>query len=288
MRPIDILLYEDNPGYRDSFKLAAQKERIITEAFDNVDSILESLEEHPRKHKFVVLDARAYLHEGQSPGTESEANLHKVFRDIETIARKQDRAIPFCINTGFSEIKLNYQEVLSCRIFEKGNEDELFKFIWQSYNDSDGAKLRMDYPELFEFADLYFDDANVELLSNLLDKKKYESNRIVDRINNLSTLRRFVEQTMDIIFDSHLNRQQGIIRNRASRASDIMNYLNDNGILPTQVFGATVNILRTASNFGSHTPEQAEQIADYPSNNSIIGLTFGFFEIISWSKKLLT
>ena len=288
MKPIDILLYEDVPSYRDSFKLLAQKKRILVEAVDNVDVLLETLEGNTRKHKFIVLDARAYLHEGQGPGSESEANLHKIFREIDSIAKKQDRVIPYCINTGFAEIKLQYQEVLPCRIFEKGNEEELLQFIWDSYNDTDGAKLRMDYPEQFEFADIYFDDANIEVLSGLLAKKRFESNRIVDRINNLSNLRRLVEQTMDTIFVNYLHQQPDIIRSRASRAGDILNHLNSNGLVPPQVYGAIMNILKTASNFGSHTPQQAEQIADYPTNNSIIGLTYGFYEIISWAKKLLS
>lgn len=288
MKPINILLYEDNQTYRDSFKLKAQQKRIIVDATDNVDDLLETLEDNPRKHKFVVLDARAYLHEGQANGTESEANLHKIFREIEKIARKQDRAIPFCINTGFAEIKLQYQEVLQCSIYEKGNEDELLQFIWDSYNNSDGAKLRMNYPEVFEFADTYFKDADLEVLSNLLDKRRFESNNIVDRISNLSSLRRLVEHIMDIVFEFHLNHQASIIRNRSTRASDVINYLNGNGSVPPQIFGNVVNILKTASNYGSHTPEQAAQIADYPTNDSIHGLTLGFFGTISWAKKLLT
>lgn len=288
IKPINILLYEDNPGYRDSFKLAAQKERIITEAYDNADNILEALEENPRKHKFVVLDARAYLHEGQSQGTESEANLHKIFREIERIGKKQDRIIQYCINTGFAEVKLQYQEVLPCRIFEKGQEADLFKYIWDSYNNTDGAKLRNDFPELFDFADSYFDDTSIEVLSALLHQKQYESNSIAHRVNNLSSLRRLVEHTMDILFQQYLHSQGDIVRSRASRAGDVINYLNSNGIVPPQVFGAVVNILKTASNFGSHSPEQAEQIEDYPTTNSIIALTFGFLETISWTKKLLS
>jgi hypothetical protein len=288
IKPINILLYEDNPGYRDSFKLAAQKERIITEAFDNVDNILEALEANPRKHKFVVLDARAYLHEGQAQGTESEANLHKIFREIEKIGKQQDRVIQYCINTGFAEVKLQYQEVLPCRIFEKGQEADLFRYIWDSYNNTDGAKLRQDYPDIFDFADTYFDDASIEVLSALLHKKNYESNSIALRVNSLSSLRRLTENSMDVLFQHHLLHQGGIVRSRASRASDIINHLNNNGDVPPQVFGSVVNILKTASNYGSHTPEQAEQIADYPTNNSIIALTFGFFETVLWTKKLLT
>lgn len=287
IKPINILLYEDNPGYRDSFKLAAQKQRIITDTFDNVDNLLETLEGNPRKHKFVVLDARAYLHEGQTQGTESEANLHKIFREITRIGKEQDRIIPYCINTGFAEVRLQYQEVLECRVFEKGHENDLFQYIWESYNNTDSAKLRVAYPQIFEFVDIFFDHADMETLSSLLLNNKYESNAIVDRINNLTNLRRLIEHTMDIIFDQYLGRQGGIVSSKASRSSDIINHLNRIGVVPPQVFGAIVNILRTASSFGSHTPEQATLIVDYPSNNSIKGLTYGFFEVIGWVKKLL-
>jgi hypothetical protein len=93
---------------------------------------------------------------------------------------------------------------------------------------------------------------------------------------------------MDIIFNQYLNRQEGIVKNRGTRASDVINHLNSNKVPPTQVFGAVVNILKTASNYGSHTPEQAADITDYPTKNSIIGLTFGFIETILWAKKLLS
>lgn len=287
MRPINILLYEDNPAYRSSFKLAAQKERILTEAHDNVDTILETLEGNPRKHKFVVLDARAYLHEGQAPGTENEANLHKIFREIDRIAKAQARVIPYCINTGFADIKLNYQEVLPCPIFEKGEESKLFEHIWKQYNNTDAAKVRQQYPEVFSFADTYFDEPNIEVLTDLLLSEKFKSNSIAERVSNLATLRRLIEHTMDCLFVSFLHSRSGVVNGSATRAGDILHYLKDLGYVPPHIFGATKNIMKTASNFGSHTPEQALGIQDYPTNNSIIGLTFGFFDIINWAQKLL-
>jgi hypothetical protein len=287
MKPINILMYEDNVPYSESFKLKAQQKRILVDVTNNVDNLLEALEASPRKHKFVVLDARAYLHEGQIQGTESEANLHKIFKQIDRIAKIQDRVIPYCVNTGFAEIKLQYNEVLECPIYEKGQEEELIDFIWHTYNESGGAKLRQDFPEPFDFADSYFDDADLEVLSKLLHNNAYKSERIADRIDNLTRLRRLVEHTMDIVFNHHLNQQPGVIRNRSSRASDIINHLNGLGVVPPQIFGSVVNILKTASSFGSHTPEQAEKIQDYPTSNSILSLTFGLFEIFIWAKKLL-
>jgi len=285
-KPISILLYEDDPGYRASFKLIAQQKRIIVDAVDNVDVLVETLENNPRKHKFVVLDAKAYLHEGQT-SQESEDYLHKVFREIKRIAIKQDRLLPYCINTGFADIKLRFNEVLDCPIYEKGSEEQLLQYIWEVYNESDIAKLRSNYSHVMDFADHYFDDANFKVLCSLLLKQKFESNNLVDVISNLSQLRRIVEHTMDIIHREHLHSQSGIVYNRSTRTSDVINYLNKNTDVPPQVFGNVVNILKTASNFGSHTPEQAAAMEDYPTNNTVIGLVYGYFETASWAKKLL-
>src|SRR6266436_1242396 len=48
---------------------------------------------------------------------------------------------------------------------------------------------------------------------------------------------------------NYLHKQPDIIRNRASRTNNIIIYLNINGAVPPQVFGAVINILKTASNF---------------------------------------
>jgi hypothetical protein len=287
MKPIDILLYEDKKEYADSFKLIAAKSRIIVHEVNNADSLLETLDENPRKHKFVVLDAKAFLHEGQTAGTESEAPLHKIFREIKRIEAKQKRIIPYCINTGFSEFRLQHAEVLDCPIFEKGNETELLTHVWDTYNNTEQAKLRKDYPDVFEFADQYFDDADAEVLTSLLLHKKYESEQIADIISSLAALRRLCEHSMDIIFSTYLGNQEGIIRNRSSRASDIVNYLNGQSRIPTQIFGTVVNILKTGSNYGSHTPEQATAVADYPGKNTVVGLVHSYFEVAKWCTKLL-
>jgi hypothetical protein len=291
MKPITILLYEDNSGYRDSFKLKAQKQRILVDCYDNVDSSMEALEASPRKHKFVVLDARAYLHEGQTKGSESEANLHKIFREIEKIAYQQNRFIPYCINTGFAEIKLQYDEVLTCPIFEKGNEGELFEHIWKTYNNSDNAKLRSEYPDVFEFADKYFDNASLDLLSKLLSKKQFESKNIGDRVDSLSRLRRLNEHLMDIYRIECLEVELTLITPNAGRRSiEIIDYAKNTAMhnVPGNINNSVKNIYYTGSSFGSHSLQQAEIDRSYPTHYAIIGMTNGFLETIVWLKNKLS
>lgn len=286
-KPITILHYEDTPSYRDSFKGIAQANRIIVDAVDNVDLLIEKLEEDHRKHKFVVLDARAFLHEGQKTGSESEANLIKIFREIERISNKQQRVIPYCINTGFADVKVSHSEVVNCKIFEKGNEQELINYIWEAYNSSREAILRKNYPDCFEFADAYFDEPNLAILSEILKGDTFKSNSIAIRVMVLATLRRLNEHLMDVIFEKYLNSLFGVIRSKASRANDIFYYIKDKEDVPTQIVGGTINLYKIASEYGSHTPEDAQKIDDYPSNNTIISLTYSFLETVNWAKKLL-
>jgi hypothetical protein len=287
-KPINILLLDDKKEYCEGFKTRAQQQRILVDAVDNLENLLELLEENRKKYQFVVLDARAFAKEGQQEGSEHESHLFKAFREIKRIEQKYNRHISYCVNTGFADLKLNYsEEIIGCKVFGKGNEDDLLQFIWQSFNNKDSARLRANYSDVFNFADTYFDEANWEVLFSLLHKEKYESRNISDIISSLSSLRRLTEHTLDIIFRHYLRQISGVIRSRSTRSSDIINYLNDRGVVPPQVFGGVVNILKTASNFGSHTPAEAVNIEDYPTNNSIKALTYGYFEVVNWANKLL-
>jgi hypothetical protein len=140
-KPICIIIYEDNPDYAYSFKIRAQKDRILVDIVTNVDSLFELLEESYQKYKFIVLDARAFLHEGQSSGTESEANLIKIFSELKNLEHRFGKKIPCAINTGFADIKLTHQEVVPCPIFNKGNEIELIEHIKQQFLNSDVGQL---------------------------------------------------------------------------------------------------------------------------------------------------
>lgn len=286
-KPITILHYEDSPSYRDSFKGIAQANRIIVDSVDNADLLIEKLDDDHKKHKFVVLDARAYLHEGQTSGSESEANLIKIFREIERISNDQQRFIPYCINTGFADLKVSHGEVVDCKIFEKGNEQELMNHIWETYNNSNDAILRKKYPECFEFADAHFEPSNLGILTSILTDDSFTSNNIASRVMVLASLRRLNEHLMDILFDKHLHRPSNVIRNDASRANDIFNHIKINEGMPSQISGSIINLYKITSNFGNHNPTKPQDIAAYPSSNTIISLTYSFFDILNWANTLL-
>lgn len=288
-KPIRILLYEDKPDYAASFRLLAQKSRVITEQVDNVDDLLERLKTKPSRYQFLVLDARAYNQEGQQEGTEDEVNLFRIFRELQQLEYEQKLHIPHCINTGFADINLRLGgNVVKCPIFEKGDEQSLLKHIWDTYNDSDHAKIRFAHPEIFGFVDAHFAQADLEVVSNLFKNDKYTSFRIEDRIASLSALRRCAEHLADLLYDGYLGSSPGIIKTQASRLGDVVQYLSDQKDIPVHVHSNLTAIRKIASAYGSHTPQAANAIADYPTHNTIIGLALGLADTFAWASTKLT
>jgi hypothetical protein len=132
------------------------------------------------------------------------------------------------------------------------------------------------------FCEIYFNEANFELLIKLLRKDNFKSNAIEDRIQNLSTLRVLNEHLFELLFEKYLLSPSGVINSPASKVNDIVYYLSDKKDIPPHIFGGAINIQKTASNYGSHTRDSAAKIPEYPTNYTINSLTLGFFEIINW------
>jgi hypothetical protein len=286
VKPLKVLLYEDKDDYAQSFKTNAQRHRIIVERVDNVDDLLERLEENLKKYHYVILDARAYRHEGQQAGTEHEIYLAKIFQELERLQHKHQTKIFYCINTGFADLKLKIADTVDCPIFEKGEEDKLFAKIIEDYHRTEEAGIDFKFPEIFQFASIYFSAADLEVLYDLFKKEKYCSTAIADRVSNLSNLRRITEHLIDIIHVRYLNGQP-VPSSPGVRLREITDYLNGNNEIPTHIYGIITNIRKTASNYASHTPEQASKIGDYPDANIIEGYAKGLTAVFSWAQSKL-
>jgi hypothetical protein len=287
IKPIKVLVLEDVKLYADAFSGKARKAQILTEIVDNVDDLLLKITTSPKKYQFLVLDARAYMHEGDKEGDEDEMNLITVVQELDKLKYESGIYIPYCINTAFADLKLRLGKKVACKIFEKGHEDELFKYIWETYNSADAVKIRFQYPNVFAVADEHFSEQNIGLLSKLLIDGHYDSNNIGDRVRNLGTLRVIAEHLMDILHAKYLSGVPDVSRDLGRRLGTIVNYMNEQHDLPVHINGTLTSIRKTASEFGNHTPQQASSLSNYPTNNTIAGLTFCLFDVFSWAKTKL-
>jgi len=286
-KPIKILLYEDNLVYCEAFKLMARKERIITEHVTNVDDLLDRVKESPKKYQFLVLDARAYMHEDEKEGQEDEMNLITIMQELGKLKYEQGILIPYCINTGFADLKLRMGAKVDCTIFEKGKEKELFDFIWETFAKTELSKLLHLHPAIFDVVFDHFDDADYEVIADMFLHEKYKREQIPDRIDNLNKLRRISEHLMDLVHDRYLGYDPTIVTSPGSRLREIANHLNGNNDIPIHVYGTITSIRKTAGAYGSHTPEQATAMAEYPSGDYIAGLAMSLKDVFAWAKTKL-
>ena len=286
-KPIRILLYEDNAIYTEAFKLMARKERIITEHVTNVDDLLEKLNENHKRFQFLVMDARAYMHEDDKEGQEDEMNLLTIIQELGKLKYEKDVILPYCINTGFADLKQRMGNKVDCPIFEKGNEAALFDFIWETFANTDIAKLLHDHPAIFGVVDDFFDDADYQLIISLFKNGKFRSDNIPDRVDSLHKLRRTVENLMDLIHWKYLGNDPTIVTAPGSRLREITERIHANEGIPVHVFGTLTSIRKTAGAYGSHTPEQATALAEYPSGDYIAGLAMSLKDVFTWAKTKL-
>jgi hypothetical protein len=286
-RPIKILVYEDNNGYYESLKLMARKERIITDHVTNVDDLLERVKENPKKYQFLVLDARAYMHEDEQEGQEDEMNLITIMQELAKLKYEQGIIVPYCINTGFADLKLRMGAKVDCTIFEKGKEKELFDFIWETFANTELSKLLHLHPAIFDVVHDYFDDADYEVIADMFTHEKYKRAQISDRIDNLNKLRRISEHLMDLVHARYLGGDPTIVTAIGSRLGQITKHINDTEGIPVHVFGTLTAIRKTAGAYGSHTPDQATALAEYPSGDYIAGLAMSLKDVFTWAKTKL-
>ncbi|MBK6990045.1 MAG: hypothetical protein IPH33_18430 [Bacteroidetes bacterium] len=128
-RQIEVLLIDDEDNFRSSFILDAKSHRILIKGYNNLESALECLEEN-KKIKFVILDAKCFVNENQKTGEEDVEFLMYAPRAIEKIQQQQNRLIPMCIYTGYSEYSRISIKDLVLKYLEKGLQpDKLFHFI---------------------------------------------------------------------------------------------------------------------------------------------------------------
>lgn len=287
-KPINILLLEDVDVYRGSFKTLAQKERIIVKDFDNVEDILGEIRNYPKKYQFLVLDARAYMQEGQKEGTEDEMNLVRLLTELRDLKHNYGIHIPYCINTGFSDLKLRLRQiVVDCPIFEKGNEKDLFAHIWDTYSKSDRAKLINAYPGIFGFVFDVFADVEAETIADLFIGDKFKSKLVPTRKNNLNCLRGTAEHLIDILHRDFLNGAPNIISTPGRRLGEVADHIWNNQDMPVHVYSVLTAIRKVAGEYGAHNPQTPQQENEYPSEDYITGLALSLRDVFSWAETKL-
>lgn len=243
----------------------------------------------------VILDARCMIDREQQ--TENFGFLNHALDRLKEIEQKQDRHIPFAVNTrqfGEREKEMMIGKIIERKgkIFYKKNPEDVINFLVKEIKDAENTKIEKEYSEVFEVFDKgYLDITFKGHLLKLL--RTCKSNNPTDIKQNLALLRSLQEQ----IFQTLNKKNKQIVPDAATTFWKVHNHLSgnkskNNNYQPTsQIFqnnwieNMSECIYKIASDNGSHNPYDNTPL---PNKYTIQSLTFAFLEQLLWFKKLMS
>jgi hypothetical protein len=241
-----------------------------------------------KKFMFVILDGKCFVEEGRTTGDTDEGFLTEAMLSIKDLENSTQRAIPFCVNTGYIDELRNAQR--RSKVFSKGkDEDEMFRYIWSECNKSEELQVRYRYPEIFEFADAFFSQDNLKNLLHLLSKEAFLKRDTPMMEGNLTKLRKLNEHLMDIFAEQYFGKKpMEIADNGGKRTVQIVDYIHANDSIPRYLLDMIKLIYYTCSSHGSHNPTGENRVDWKPTANAVASMTYGLLETIVWMKAKIS
>ncbi|WP_138994896.1 hypothetical protein [Larkinella sp. C7] len=294
-KPINVLFIDDESAVRDSLYTEAKRRQILIKGVDNLDDGLLEIRNNPRI-KFIILDGKAYRHRGQVKGTEGGNFAVKAVQDIPRLGHELNRYLPFCFYTGFADLAgdLSGADHKVINKNEVNASTKLFDYIWQTYYDSEEAKLRNSYNDLFEAVELMKSQEAEEVLIKLL--KSNEKLQVADYKSILVNVRSLQElvykaiysKNQSVIGDHHF-KNDGMVDFTAVKKQLSGNKNKDKDYKPdTQVYqNSTIEHLTTSIYRGCGEYIHADLRRDYYlSQYGLSSLVNGVFEQLMWFRQL--
>ena len=240
----------------------------------------------------LILDARCMIETDQVDDNFDFLTI--ALERLKEIERKQDRHIPFVINTGYfgeKEVQMMQRLITERRgkIFSKTlPKDEMFQYLVTEIEDSENTKIEKDYPDIFEVFDKGYlgSSFRIELFKILKTLNKDSKNQ-----ENL----RAVRVIQDEIYNALRRKNPAIVPNGSF--TDKNKHLSGNSyqnstIYQTNTISYLANaIYRISSDFGNHSPQKPTNVTieywEMPSNYAVKSLVFALLEQLLWFKNLM-
>jgi len=183
-----IILIDDEHGYYESIKnLALQKYFKITH-HTNLDDGLKELESDSSIFG-VILDAQCFISENDE--TPKDEFIAEALVRIEQLKQRKDRQFTTVINTAYFE-KFSGFFNSQAKVFKKGENDELFKYLRDEINQLENTKLIKKYDDVFSvFENKYLSSDDQDALLELLKKMGFKDLKTIE--GNLAATRRLLD-----------------------------------------------------------------------------------------------
>ena len=272
-KPIKALIIDDSTDYTRELTLKAAGRQIILRSSTNWQQGFDLIKAD-KQLQFVILDARCYITETQETGTESERFLVKAIRELEAWMRENNKYIPFCINTGYSDLKHIFEG--EYRLFSKDdNSDTLFEYIWNEYHKSLNGQFSINFPEPALFTEQFFTEENKEKIALLFQNDRFMKPGVEDRRKNLADIRVISEHFWDILAVEYLNEDLKKFKDEPSKRTGLYIYKINNGDekkIPEFIYYWSRTLFDLSSEYAMHNSIGDQTLEQFPTKYLITSL----------------
>jgi CheY-like chemotaxis protein len=300
MQSYNILLVDDEKDVCEVF-IENAREISIDENFDLQITDCQNWQDGSellQKQYFhaVILDAKCMIDREQK--TENFGFLSIALERLREIERKQDRHIPFAVNTGqFGEREREMMSHLITerkgKIFDKKKpKEDLIKFLVSEIENESSTLIEKNYSDVFEiFKENLLDITFRNHLLKLL--KVYTSDNPTDIKQSLSLLRSLQEQLFQtlnkkdkqIVPDTVISSFRAIHKHLSGNKDRYQNYQPTTMVWQNNwIENLSECLYEITSDNGSHHPYKNTPL---PNKYTVQSLTFAFLEQLLWFKSLM-
>lgn len=288
-KPVHVLLIDDDLGLAASLKNRARRYQIIMDTATNLEEGLDLLMNN-QKYQAVILDGKAPLNAHQLKGTEAENFVHEAILRLREIELLHDRILPFCVHTAWY-VQLEPSLRNRTLVFDKkktavddSQMEAMFEYLHHEIAQLETTKIKLQYDDIFEFADRYLDEEDLSLLLNLLSPKTSTQRTFL--LERLAFIRRLEESLLNIFCKECLKMDPMLFGlGKTSRGKELIDLVKTRKLAPLHVSFMTYVIYTTQSLAVQHKAPENSEFYNYPiSIYTVQTFVNGLLDIILWIK----
>ncbi len=288
-RPIQILMIDDDLDFANSIMNRARRFQVLITNKTNLKEGFEELISN-NKYQALILDGKAPINPEQAKGTEAENFVHEALTKLKEIELVHQRLVPFCVHTAWY-VQLEASLRGRAQVYDKKKTalddnlmEEMFNGLRDKIDDLEETKIKLRYPDIFEFAERFLDAEDNGLLINVLNSKLTPKREVL--LERLAFIRRLEESVLNVFCKYYLGEDPILYGlDGQSRTKDLINLIKVKKLAPLHVSFFTYIIYTTQSLAVQHKAPESSEFYNYPITIYTVQ-TFinALMDIIVWVK----
>ena len=269
-RPIQVLLIDDDEALASSLANRARRYQVLITHKTNFKEGFEELLKSS-KYQAVILDGKAPMSPDQPKGTEAENFVHEAIMKLREIELTHQRILPFCVHTAwYVQLEPSLRDRVMLYDKKKTSVDdavmeEMFEYLHTRVAELEDTKIKLQYPEIFNFAEKYMDEEDNAILINVLSARLTPKRELL--LERLALIRRLEESVLNV-FCQHALKVDPLLygTDGQSRTKDLIELVKNRRLAHMHVSFLMFVMYSTLSAIVQHKAPEKSEFHLYPIN----------------------